>query len=203
MKITSSLLKGLLSLSLAFGACATGLSCSSDEAIESPASQTAAETPATGMVTAADLPAELQLRNFVVISTRVAGGGPPTLAQITEMKNLGYSSIINLRNTGEPGLAEEEAAAHAAGLHYVHIPVSGATASLTNAKEVLDALNNAPDGKILLHCASGNRVGAIWGMARAIEDGLTVEEATAVARRAGMRSDGLAARIDSELSAIK
>jgi uncharacterized protein (TIGR01244 family) len=198
----SSLSAGLLSLSLALGACATGISCSGDEAtIQNEVADSGSNSSST--LNAADMPAELELRNFVVISPRVAGGGAPSLEQIPAMKGMGYSTIINLRNVGEPGLAEEEAAAQAAGLTYVHIPVDGATASLTNAKAVLAALETAPAGKVLLHCASGNRVGAIWGMAKAIEDGLTVEQATAIARTAGMRSDGLAARIDSELSAVK
>jgi uncharacterized protein (TIGR01244 family) len=200
----SSLSAGLLSLSLALGACASGISCSGDESQDSAQDQAEGTgSNDTTTLSAADMPAELELRNFVVISSRVAGGGAPSIEQIADMKGMGYSTIINLRNTGEPGLEEEAAAAAAAGLQYVHIPVDGATASLTNAKDVLAALEKAPEGKVLLHCASGNRVGAIWGMAQAIENGLSIEEATAVARKAGMRSDGLAARIDSELSAVK
>jgi uncharacterized protein (TIGR01244 family) len=149
------------------------------------------------------LPASLPVRNFPPITERVAGGGPPTAATIAEMKALGYSTIINMRTLSEPGVAEEAALAEAAGLHYVHIPVSGTTANLRNALALSQALEAAPEGRIFLHCGSGSRVGAMWGLKEAIEHGLDQDEAAEVARRSGMRSNSLESSVRSSVSAAR
>jgi uncharacterized protein (TIGR01244 family) len=147
------------------------------------------------------LPASLPIRNFLPITERVAGGGPPSPETIAEMKALGYSTIINMRTMSEPGVAEEAALAEAAGLHYVHIPVGGTTANFRNALALSQALETAPEGRILLHCGSGNRVGAMWGLKEAIEQGLNQDEAAEVARRSGMRSEQLESAVRSSVTA--
>ena len=153
--------------------------------------------PGPTMEPSADLtlPAALPVQNFLLLSERTVGGGPPSAATIAEMKSLGYSTIINLRTSREAGVAEEAELAAAAGLHYVHIPISGATTNLRNAAAISQALENAPDGKVLLHCGSGNRVGAMWGLMEAIDNGHSADTATQVARRSGMRSASLEARL--------
>lgn len=145
------------------------------------------------------LPESLPIRNFLPITERVAGGGPPTAATIAEMKALGYSTIINLRTLAEPGVAEEAALAEAAGLHYVHIPVSGTTTNLRNALALSEALASAPEGRILLHCGSGSRAGAMWGLKEALEHGLSHDQAAEVARRSGMRSERLESAVRSSV----
>jgi len=146
------------------------------------------------------LPASLPIRNFLPITERVAGGGPPSPATIAEMKSLGYSTIINMRTMAEAGVAEEAALAKAAGLHYVHIPIGGTTANMRNALALSQALEEAPEGQILLHCGSGNRVGAMWGLKEAIEHGLDQDHAAEVARRSGMRSDRLESAVRSSVT---
>lgn len=149
------------------------------------------------------LPASLPIRNFLPITERVAGGGPPSADTIAEMKAMGYSTIINLRTSGESGVAEEAALAEAAGLHYVHIPISGGTTNFRNAHAISQALEAAPDGRILLHCGSGNRVGAMWGLKEAIENGLNEDDAAEIARRSGMRSAGLESAVRGSISAAR
>ena len=49
----------------------------------------------------------------------------------------------------------------------------------------------AGEGEALLHCASSNRVGAVWASARVLDQGVPLETALAEARRAGLRSPAL------------
>ena len=146
------------------------------------------------------LPAALPVQNFLLLSERTVGGGPPSAETIAEMTSLGYSTIINLRSSGEAGVAEEAELAAAAGLHYVHLPITSSTTNLRNALALSQALENAPEGKVLLHCGSGNRVGAMWGLKEAIENGLDADTASEVARRSGMRSDRLEAGVRASIA---
>ena len=68
------------------------------------------------------------IRNFAKIETTVACAGAITPGAITEIKKMGYASIINLRLPTEEGADIEGnmAAAKAAGIPYYHIPFNGA-----------------------------------------------------------------------------
>jgi protein tyrosine phosphatase (PTP) superfamily phosphohydrolase (DUF442 family) len=58
---------------------------------------------------------------------------------------------------------------------------------------VRKVIEDAATAPVLLHCASSNRVGAVWGVI-ARERGRTLEEAEAEGKRAGLSS---AAMIDA------
>lgn len=173
--------------------------CSSNPGKPAPADLDPIPPQAAEASTAYTLPASLPIRNFLPITERVAGGGPPSAATIAEMKAMGYSTIINMRTSREAGVAEEAVLAAEAGLHYVHIPISGSTTNLRNALALSQALADAPEGRVLLHCGSGNRVGAMWGLKEAIEQGLDADTASQVARRSGMRSASLDERVRASI----
>jgi uncharacterized protein (TIGR01244 family) len=94
--------------------------------------------------------------------------------------------IVNNRpddeEAGQPAGAEIEAAARAAGLHYVHIPIS---AGFSEAKiaAMADVLANAR-GPALLYCKSGTRSAFLWALARA-RQGADAQELVSLAARAG------------------
>jgi protein tyrosine phosphatase (PTP) superfamily phosphohydrolase (DUF442 family) len=80
---------------------------------------------ASAQVVRQDVPG---IRNFAKIETTVACAGAITPTAITEIKRMGYASIINLRLATEEGadIDGNIAAAKAAGIPYYHIPFSGA-----------------------------------------------------------------------------
>ncbi|MFZ9395749.1 MAG: TIGR01244 family sulfur transferase [Erythrobacter sp.] len=100
---------------------------------------------------------------------------------VAEAARLGVTMIINNRpdgeSPGEPQGAEIEAAAHAAGMAYVAIPVSHAGFSLPQVEAMSEALDRNP-GKVLAYCRSGTRSTLLWSLAQA---------------RAGMDPDAIAA----------
>ena len=68
---------------------------------------------------------------------------------------------------------------------YRHIPVDGAAGlTLEKARQLRELLADA-NGTVLVHCASGNRAGALIALAAA-DAGATPEEALAQGRAAGM-----------------
>jgi len=92
------------------------------------------------------------------------------LAEVAEAAAQGITLIVNNRPEGEsddqvPG-AEIEAAAKAAGLGYVAIPVTHAGFSEGQVKAMGEALAGA-DGKVLAYCRSGTRSTLLWALAEA------------------------------------
>lgn len=94
--------------------------------------------------------------------------------QITEAAALGIRLIVNNRPEGEgddqtPG-EEIEAAARAAGMDYIAIPVTHSGFSEPQVKAMADALEGA-QGDVLAYCRSGTRSTLLWALAEASQGG--------------------------------
>lgn len=126
-------------------------------------------------------------------------GGQPTREQLAEVAAAGYGTVINLRSPGELEEWDEEAVVGSLGMRYVSIPVSGQR-ELTEetARQLAKHLEAAGDQPVLVHCASGNRVGAIFALKAFFLDGEPAEEAMAIGERSGLRS--LAPMVEAVLS---
>ncbi|MCE2828485.1 MAG: TIGR01244 family phosphatase [Sphingomonadales bacterium] len=93
-----------------------------------------------------------------------------TADQIAEATALGIKLIVNNRPEGEgddqtPG-EEIEAAARAAGMDYVAIPVTHSGFSEPQVKAMADALDTTQGG-VLAYCRSGTRSTLLWALAEA------------------------------------
>jgi len=82
----------------------------------------------------------------------------------------GFVLVINNRPDGEdpgqPSSATIEAAARAAGLDYVHIPVRGGPGP--DQVEAVRAAVEAADGPVLAFCRSGTRSIVTWSIGQAL-----------------------------------
>ena len=145
-------------------------------------------------------PLALDLTNFRVLEGRVVGGGQVDVEQFPGMAADGYSLVINLRSEAEPFPENEGELAQAAGMHYLHIPLGGGDLVRSHATLLAAALEAHGDGNVLIHCASGNRVGALWGLHVAVRDELNSDEGVQAARDAGMQSEGLAECVRAALA---
>src|SRR5690606_22146015 len=93
----------------------------------------------------------------------------------------GVTTVINLRPAAEMGERDEATEVAAAGMAYHQLPVAGASdISMANAIELRRLINEAP-GPVLVHCASGNRVGALLALGE-LESGVDAEQAVAFGR---------------------
>jgi uncharacterized protein (TIGR01244 family) len=96
------------------------------------------------------------------------------LAEVAEAAAMGVTLIVNNRPEDEsddqiPG-PEIEAAARAAGLAYVAIPVTHAGFSEPQVTAMADALSGA-SGPVLAYCRSGTRSTLLWALAEASQGG--------------------------------
>lgn len=93
------------------------------------------------------------------------------IADVAEARAMGIGMIINNRPEDEspdqtPG-AEIEAAARAAGIAYVAIPVTHAGFSMPQVEAMQAALAAAEDKPVLAYCRSGTRSTLLWALAQA------------------------------------
>ena len=131
--------------------------------------------------------------NVTRVDATVACGGATSAAAFPELKKLGFASIVNLRRESEPGadIPGAKSAAAEAGLTYIHIPVDGANPSADSAHAFLKAVTNPANQPVYIHCASANRVGAMWLIKRVVIDGWDLDRATAEAEAIGLTNAGL------------
>jgi len=151
-------------------------------AIGSPQAAVEAQAPAAG--DASDL-----LFNGLQLSPELVVGGQPTLEQFETLAERGYTTVINLRSEAE--MTEEIAGREAVenlGMEYVFIPVaSPADLNRENVRLFADALE-AADGPTVVHCASGNRIGAIFALKAFYLDDMPAEEALEIGLASGLTS---------------
>lgn len=115
----------------------------------------------------------------------ITAAGQPDREALEVFADVGYATIIDLRGAGEDRGFEEAAVVEELGMHYVSLPIEGRDGiSFDNARK-LDALLQEYPGPVLVHCASGNRVGALLAL-RASLDGADDETALALGRKGGL-----------------
>ena len=120
--------------------------------------------------------------------------GQPTAEALAGYAAAGVKVVVNLRTSEEMqklGL-DERAIVEKAGMRYVQVPFGATPPKDEELAGVMKLLGEAkPNGRVLLHCASSNRVGYVWGLYQAQKKGLAVESAVAEAKKAGMKNPGL------------
>jgi uncharacterized protein (TIGR01244 family) len=133
------------------------------------------------------------ITNYTKVDAVVACGGATDTAALEGLKNDGFKAIINLRQASENGANVEEnrARATALGLKYIHIPFNGAAPENKTVDDFLATISDKANQPVYIHCASANRVGAVWLVKRVIQDGWPVEKATQEAKLIGLTNAAL------------
>lgn len=124
--------------------------------------------------------------------------GQPTEALLRDLTGQGVSLIINCRTGGEMHAVgfDEAVLARSLGVDYVEIPLGGNEGYEPRDVQALkEALASRPDGKVLLHCATGGRAALLWVAHLATNEGLTLEQAQDRARALGMLRSGALERL--------
>ena len=116
----------------------------------------------------------------IATSGVIGENGAETLAE------KGFKTIIDLRTQGE-GTDDEKLAVETAAMHYINIPVTGEGINEKQLAAFAEAIENA-EMPALVHCASGNRAGAMWAAYR-ISKGVSPEIAIEGGRAAGMQPE--------------
>jgi len=111
--------------------------------------------------------------------------GQPDLEVLSRVKDAGFKTIVDLRGESEDRGMDEMAEVEALGMNYVSLPIAGGGDVTYENAAALDKILADANGPVLLHCASGNRVGALTAL-RAKLAGASDEEALAEGKAAGL-----------------
>jgi uncharacterized protein (TIGR01244 family) len=135
---------------------------------------------------------------FRRLNDRVLASPQISLADVANAASQGVVVIVNNRPDGEsddqvPG-SEIEAAAKAAGMGYVAIPVTHAGWSEGQVRAMANVLAEAK-GPVLAYCRSGTRSTLLWALAEA-STGASPHALTAAAAQAGYDLEPIRALMD-------
>ena len=130
--------------------------------------------------------------NWIKINDKFTVGDQPTEEQLHELANQGFTSVVNLRTSGEPNAPfapeQEGDKVEGLGMKYVHFPVSMQAMNDRIIDEFRMKVKELPE-PVFVHCASGKRAGAITMMHCAIVDGMTGKETLEQAEKLGFKTD--------------
>ena len=142
----------------------------------------AEETGATLKTSIADIVAAGE----VTLVDGMTATGQPTEEALKIFAESGYVAVIDLRTAEEDrGMDDEPGAVEAAGMSYVSLPVAGANGITFENSSRLDEYLASFDGPIVVHCGSGNRVGALLAL-RQSQKGADDDTAVAYGKEGGL-----------------
>ena len=157
--------------------------CNRDRCFREPGS-TATEDP---------LASNEGIPNYYRLRDDIATAGQPTDEALEDVKKAGFKAVLNLR-TEQEGSLEEKPKVEALGMEYYNIPIGRdgfSPAILEQFQEILADADNRP---LLIHCASSNRVGALWYIHQVLDTGEDEAAALAEGKKAGLTSESLEGR---------
>lgn len=125
---------------------------------------------------------EDQIPNLIVTSDGHLLGGQPDSETLEDIAKSGIQQVINVRGENELDWDEESKVCQN-GMSYVSLPVLGVN---DLSPDLIERFRTAlQTGPALIHCGSGNRVGAIFAMI-AFRDGASIEDAIEIGERHGL-----------------
>ncbi|NBB93328.1 MAG: hypothetical protein GVY32_09190 [Gammaproteobacteria bacterium] len=115
--------------------------------------------------------------------------GQPTPAELVELERAGVRHVVNARGIGEFEAWDEETLVESLGLQYHRVPIATPNdldlEAVTAFDRVLERIGEDP---AFLHCASGNRIGALYALRAGWIQGESPERAIAIGRAHGLTS---------------
>lgn len=132
------------------------------------------------------------LPNGFSATPTIATGGQPSPEDIDSLAAAGYRTILDLREPVEPRGFNEPEAVSRAGLHYVNIAIGSQTPDERVFDDIRSLLRDPAHGPILVHCASGNRVGFALLPWMVLDQQMSLDAAMEAAHQMGLRSPALA-----------
>lgn len=147
----------VLAAALTLSACATS------KLVQVP-DVTNARTPADGIVSAGRIDAE----------------------DMGKLQSAGIRHVIDLSVDAETPDFDEAAAVRGSGMTYENLPIRGPSDLTKDNVAAFDRLLKEARHPVLIHCGSGNRVGAMAALRAAWIEGKSVEDAVAIGKSFGL-----------------
>jgi uncharacterized protein (TIGR01244 family) len=125
--------------------------------------------------------------NIRAITNHISIGGQPDEADLQELQDKGFRTIINLRAEGERDYrAEEEREVEGRGLNYSSIPVTPELLDDMAMQRFSNAIDAEDAPPVFVHCAGGGRAGVLTLIHLAVENGWSLLQADATGKELGL-----------------
>jgi uncharacterized protein (TIGR01244 family) len=157
-----------------------------------------------------DTPEDGGIRNYSRVEqsqgfagTTAGFGGVTPPEAMNWLAEQGFATVISLRLEEEDGvdIPANRAAAIAAGLDYVHLPLDSANPDPAVIEQYMSIASDPGRQPVYLYCGSATRAAAVWMIGRVSRDGLTLEEAAAEAGEIAERPEDAIGFAEAYLSA--
>ncbi len=106
---------------------------------------------------------------------------------IARLQDAGIEHVIDLTPDDETPGFDEANAVRSVGIDYSNLPIGGAADLTRNNVIAFDQLLRTAERPVLVHCASGNRVGAMAALRAAWVDNKSAEDAIAIGKTWGLK----------------
>jgi uncharacterized protein (TIGR01244 family) len=128
---------------------------------------------------------DLKAGNAVLADVRLVASGQPDAATLRAIADSGFAAVVDLRTATEDRGFDEKEAVNQMGMAYASLPIGGPSDVTFDNAALLDHILANYEGRILVHCASGNRVGALFALREKLL-GAAADEALAAGKAAGL-----------------
>lgn len=134
-------------------------------------------------------PARLDLDNACLPEPELMVGGCPSDRDLARLKQAGFKTVLDLRESKEWNGDDFAGRVKQAGLSFLQLPVSGLdSVDDSQTRQFWAYWNDARLKPMLVHCASGNRVGAMLALAAHRHGQVDAEQAIESGLAAGMKA---------------
>lgn len=132
------------------------------------------------------------VRNLIKHENNLFTGGQPTTEQLKILAQSGVKHVITLRPAAELNWNEGEFV-KSLGMQFHAIPISDVDSiNSENAAKMSSLLSELEGQAVLLHCKSGNRIGALAAISAKDSEDISIDDAIAQGKRWGLtRHEGL------------
>jgi protein tyrosine phosphatase (PTP) superfamily phosphohydrolase (DUF442 family) len=128
----------------------------------------------------------LPVKNLTQQEDSAFSGGQPSKIDFSIMKDGGIQHVVNLRPSAESDWNESEVVA-ALGMSYHQIEVAGPDdINVANAQQLGALIKGFGNEPYFVHCASGNRVGALIAINEALANGKDAEQSIEIGKQWGL-----------------
>ena len=117
--------------------------------------------------------------NFHEMTDNIAIGGQPTVSQLAQVADAGYSVVVNLAmHDSDNAIPEEGSVTASLGMSYIHIPVPSDAPTSTHVRKFFNVMDAFEGEKVLVHCVVSGRVSAFMNRYLMLRKGASAEQAT-------------------------